>query len=106
MPTLYGKKVKILRHAKDRMASRKISIDDIKQALLNIKVTRKMKHETKPDSFLVRGKNNLEVILNNECTKIITLHWFNLQLLSSRKKEMKNKKRKQNIKKYGNRANR
>ena len=96
---------KLTNHAKMRMKRRKVSINDLIEALGNIKAKRKQIKENCEDRVLVTGRNDVSAVIT-KTNVIVTVYNYKKQYYDSRNKSHFNKKRRQLKKVYGNRLKR
>jgi len=94
------------RHAIKRMNTRNITIEDVMEALESYKQFRRQAKEGYEDSYVILGRNKVQVVLNLEKTVVITVHKFNTNYGKARNRHHKNKKRKDALGIFGNRVKR
>ena len=97
-----GTVYKLTSHARYRMNKRKVSINDLIEALENIKKVREHVKEGYETRKLITGRNNVSIVLTLE-NVIVTVYPFTKQYCKSKRKNQFNKKRRQLKKIYGNR---
>ena len=100
-----GTVYKLTNHAKYRMEKRGVSIDDLVEALSNIKARRPQYKEGFEARVLLTGKNNVSAVTTISGV-IVTVYNYKKQYYDSKNKSQFNKKRRQLKKVYGNRLKR
>lgn len=98
------KEILLSKHASHRATKRKITLDEIKEAILNARRKIKTSKDNEPDSISFYGRNEVVVVTNLMVTRIITVIKRNKKYSLSKIKERRNKKRLIAKRRYGNRA--
>jgi len=101
-----GTDYRITKHALKRMNTRKITIEDLIEAISAPKSIRRQSKAGFEDSFLIIGRNKVNVILNLHKNVVITVHKLNHHYGKVKNKKKKNTKRRDLIKVFGNRVKR
>ena len=101
-----GDKVyKLTTHAKYRMNKRGVSVNDLVEALSNIKNQRKQVKEGFETRVLITGRNDVSIVAT-VTNIIVTVYNYKKCYYDSKNKSQFNKKRRQLKKVYGNRIKR
>lgn len=100
-----GKVYKLTAHAKKRMKTRGVSVNDLVEALQNIKNKRKQYKEGLETRHLIAGRNGTSAVVT-ETNVIVTVYNYKKQYYDSKNKSQFNKKRRALKKEYGNRLKR
>ena len=90
---------KVSEHALTRMRKRKVKLDDLVQALKDIKHTRPRDDER----YLIMGRNKVTAIITKTGV-IVTVYPHRQEHIDCKRKQKKNKNRLKNKRKYGNRV--
>ena len=92
-------------HAKYRMERRSISVDDVVEALENIKSKIIQVKNNIEDRFFITGRNRIGVVIG-KYNAIITVYNYTKQYYDSKAKNKFNKNRRQVKRRVGNRIRR
>lgn len=92
-------------HAKHRMKKRGVSIDDLVEALQNIKRVRKQVKEDSEERILITGRNKVSCVVT-DTNVIVTVYNYKKEYYASKNKHAFNKKRRTLKKEFGNRLRR
>ena len=96
--------VRLTKHARHRAKNRKITLDEIKEAILNFKSKRRSQNDDGSFCYIYNGKNKVVVIANEELTLVITVMRLSKAFSKSKAKYIKNKNKVKNKRLFGNRA--
>lgn len=99
-----GKFYRLTAHAKHRARNRKITLEDLKEAISNPRTIRRNHKKGCEDSYRFTGRNDVIIVMNDKKNTIITVHKRNKNYANSKTKQNRNKKRLEFKRLYGNRA--
>jgi hypothetical protein len=95
----------LTKHARDRAKKRKITEDDIREAIADTKILRPSRaFDTDCSTYVLVGRNKVLLVLDNTKRIIITVHHANKSYHNAKTKCKRNKRQVKNKKLYGNRA--
>lgn len=100
-----GTAYRLTGHAKYRMERRGVAMNDLVEALENIKNRRKQVKEGFETRYLITGRNDVSMVVT-VTNVIVTVYNYKKEYYASKNKSQFNKKRRHLKKEYGNRLKR
>lgn len=95
---------KLTYHAKKRMGSRGVKMDELIEALENTKkITRQVANDLQEERRIIVGRNRVSVVVTLK-NVIVTVYNFKKEFYRSKSKQKRNTKQRKLKQKYGNRV--